>query len=149
MTPEGKKVSLALEYTGDVLSRLYFSSPMLVASSFRPLLGKHHPHKRMLPGKISPNSPSGHKRSRARSMSRLRSALGKEEIEEEDSTSVRGSPRAKRQRRAQSPVKSPERPLSKLTKTEVYFSLSVSKLYASPAHVASSQGPRPPTSEAR
>ncbi|OAX36352.1 hypothetical protein K503DRAFT_311745 [Rhizopogon vinicolor AM-OR11-026] len=64
-------------------------------------------------------SPSGHKRQRARSVSRLRSAVAEEEIEEEDSASVRGSPRSKRQRRAQSPVKSPERPLSKMTKTEL------------------------------
>ncbi|KAG0706879.1 hypothetical protein DFH29DRAFT_92077 [Suillus ampliporus] len=60
---------------------------------------------------------SGQKRQRVRSASRLRSVLGEEE--EEDSASVRGSPRAKRQRRAPSPVKSPERSLTKMTKAEL------------------------------
>ncbi|KAG1730860.1 uncharacterized protein EDB91DRAFT_1349549 [Suillus paluster] len=63
-------------------------------------------------------SPSVHKRQRARSASRLRSVLGEEEVEE-DSASVRGSPRAKRRRRAPSPVKSPERSLTKMTKAEL------------------------------
>ncbi|KAG2359010.1 hypothetical protein BDR07DRAFT_1416061 [Suillus spraguei] len=49
-------------------------------------------------------SPSVYKRQRARSASRLRSVFGEEEEAEEDSASARGSPRAKRQRRAPSPM---------------------------------------------
>ncbi|KAG1747452.1 hypothetical protein EDB19DRAFT_1687511 [Suillus lakei] len=63
-------------------------------------------------------SPSVYKRQRARSASHLRSVFGEEEVEE-DSASVRGSPRAKRQRRVPSPVKPPERSLTKMTKAEL------------------------------
>ncbi|KAG2143089.1 hypothetical protein DEU56DRAFT_979515 [Suillus clintonianus] len=63
-------------------------------------------------------SPSVYKRHHAISASRLKSVLGEEEVEE-DSASVRGSPRAKRQRRAPSPVKPSERSLTKMTKAEL------------------------------
>ncbi|KAG2111917.1 uncharacterized protein F5147DRAFT_684768 [Suillus discolor] len=64
-------------------------------------------------------SPSVYKRQHAISASRLRSVFGGEEEAEEDSASARGSPRAKRQRRARSPVKPPERSLTKMTKAEL------------------------------
>ncbi|KAG2127651.1 uncharacterized protein EDB93DRAFT_1332626 [Suillus bovinus] len=63
-------------------------------------------------------SPSVYKRQRARSASHLRTVFGGEEVEE-DSASARGSPRAKRQRRAPSPVKPHERTLTKMTKAEL------------------------------
>ncbi|KAG1888062.1 hypothetical protein F4604DRAFT_1715476 [Suillus subluteus] len=63
-------------------------------------------------------SPSVYKRQRAISASRFRSVFGEEEAEE-DSASARGSPRAKRQRRAPSPVKPPDRSLTKMTKAEL------------------------------
>ncbi|KAG1771349.1 hypothetical protein EV702DRAFT_642118 [Suillus placidus] len=64
-------------------------------------------------------SPSVYKRQRARSASRLRSVFGEEEEVEEDSASARGSPMAKRQRRVPSPVKPPDRSLTKMTKAEL------------------------------
>ncbi|KAG2073160.1 hypothetical protein BDR04DRAFT_1152514 [Suillus decipiens] len=64
-------------------------------------------------------SPSVYKRQRARSASHLRSVFGEDEEAEEDSASARGSPRAKRQRRARSPVKPSERSLTKMTKAEL------------------------------
>lgn len=64
-------------------------------------------------------SPSMYKRQHAISASRLRSTFGEEEEAGEDSASARGSPRAKRRRRAPSPVKPSERSLTKMTKAEL------------------------------